>query len=141
MLNPSGIRFGSAEIYSITESPPFNATISTTLCIGRRRLGIDSNESVLLFIVMHPGHRFTVSLRRQLREAIGNALSNRHVPKFIVEVEEIPVTVNGKKVEMLVKKIVSTGKLPMEVSSTVANPCCLDGFRKFYALEERQAKL
>ena len=141
VLNPSGIRFGSAEIYAITESPPFNATISATLCVGRRRPEIDSDESVFLFVVMHTGHRFTDSLRRQLREAIRHGLSNRHVPKFIIEVSEIPVTVNGKKIEMLVKKVVSTGELPLEVSSTVANPGCLDGFRRFYALEERQAKL
>ncbi len=141
VLNPSGIRFGSAEIYSITESHPFNATISTTLCIGRRRPDIDSDESVFLFIVMYPGHRFTDCLRRRLREAIRNGLSNRHVPKFIIEVKEIPLTVNGEKVEMLVKNVVSTGKIATEVSSTVANAGCLDGFRKFYAFEGRQAKL
>jgi len=134
VLNPQGIRFGSAEIYSITESSPFNTTISTTLCIGRRRRSLDSDESIFLFVVMQPGYHFTDLLIQRLRDAIRKGLSSRHVPRFIVEVKEIPMTVNGKKVETLVKEIVNTGKRPKMVSSTVANPGCVEGFGKFYAL-------
>ena len=70
VLNPQGIRFGSSEIYSITEAHPFNETIETTLCIGRSRKGIDTDESVFLFVVMRDGHRFDRGLERSLRDAI-----------------------------------------------------------------------
>ncbi len=142
VLNPQGIRFGSAEIYSITEAAPFSATIEITLCVGRKRRGIDSDESVFLFIVMRPGHPFTADLEQQLRDAIRQGLSARHVPRFVIEVKEIPMTSNGKKVETLVKEVISTGKMPRVVSSTVVNPGCLEDFRKYYNLEPQvRAKL
>ena len=137
VLNPQGIRFGSAEIYSITEAHPFNEVIETTLCIGRRRPRIDRDEAVFLFVVMRAGHVLSHSLRTELTNAIRSGLSARHVPRFVVEVQEIPVTLNGKKVETLVKETVCTGQLPRRVSSTVANPGCLENFKKFYTLEDR----
>ncbi len=42
------------------------------------------------------------------------------------------MTSNGKKVETLVKEVISTGAIPRTVSSTVINPGCLEGFRKYY---------
>jgi acetoacetyl-CoA synthetase len=141
VLNPQGIRFGSAEIYSITEAQPFSDIISTTLCVGRRRKNIDADESVFLFVIMRPGEIFTHRLASRLKGAIREGLSSRHVPRFILAVDEIPMTVNGKKVETLVKEIISTGQPPKVVSSTVSNPECLDGFKRFFYLEERASKL
>ncbi|EXJ71213.1 acetoacetate-CoA ligase [Cladophialophora psammophila CBS 110553] len=135
VLNPQGIRFGSAEIYSITEAAPFLTMITTSLCVGRKRRGLDFDESVFLFVVMRPGHPFTSDLEKLLKDTIRQSLSSRHVPRFVVEVREIPMTSNGKKVETLVKKVISTGKLPRTTSSTVINPGCLETFRHFYHLE------
>lgn len=134
VLNPQGIRFGSSDIYSITESTPFNSTISATLCVGRRRPH-DSDEKVFLFVVMQSGKSFTGQLAVELKDAIRKGLSSRHVPRFVIGVNEVPMTVNGKKVETLVKQIISSGQLPKTISSTVANPGCLDHFRQFYNLE------
>jgi acetoacetyl-CoA synthetase len=134
VLNPQGIRFGSSDIYSITESAPFNSTISATLCVGRRRPH-DSDEKVFLFVVMQSGKSFTGQLAVELKDAIRKGLSSRHVPRFVIGVNEVPMTVNGKKVETLVKQIISSGQLPKTISSTVANPGCLDHFRQFYNLE------
>jgi acetoacetyl-CoA synthetase len=142
VLNPQGIRFGSAEIYSITEAVPFTDTIVTTLCVGRKRRDIDSDESVFLFVVMRSGQVFTKDLESQLKDAVRQGLSARHVPRFVVAVEEIPMTSNGKKVETLVKEVISTGQMPRTISSTVVNPRCLEGFRHLYHLEPKaQAKL
>ena len=142
VLNPQGIRFGSAEIYSIVEAAPFNSFILTTLCVGRRRKGLDSDESVFLFVIMRPGHRLTNAISLQLKDAIRRGLSSRHVPRFIVETTEIPMTSNGKKVETLVNEVISTGQRPKQISSTVANADCLEDFRKFYLLElESRPKL
>lgn len=131
-LNPSGIRFGSGEIYAIVEGPIFNSEIAETLCVGRRRPQ-DKDETVFLFVKMLQGCAFTADLHDRLRQVISRELSPRHVPKFILEVKEIPVTINGKKVEIAVKQLLS-GK-DIKVSSTVANPGTLLDYRKYRDLE------
>jgi acetoacetyl-CoA synthetase len=131
--DPSGIRFGSSEIYAIVESPPFNTLFSNTLCVGRRRPH-DTDEAVFLFVV--PASKtptLTPALRAELRASIRANLSARHVPRFIFEVSEVPVTINGKKVEVAVKQIVS-GK-DVEASATVANPGSLELFKRFRGVE------
>jgi acetoacetyl-CoA synthetase len=134
-LNPSGIRFGSAEIYSVVESPHFNNVLSDTLCVGRKR-AFDRDETVFLFVKMRPGHELTDTLRREIEIAIRTSLSPRHVPGFILSIPEIPVTINGKKVEIAVKKIISGGEV--KVSSTVSNPECLKQYIKFRDLEKKR---
>lgn len=144
VLNPQGIRFGSSDIYSIVESAPFSQWISTTLCVGRRRPKIDTDEAVFLFVVMKPQNEFTSELAQIIRDTIRNGLSSKHVPRFVIPVKEIPVTVNGKKVETLVKQVISKGELPATVSSTVSNRQCLVDFIQFYNVDSvkyRQAKL
>ncbi|GAB7353740.1 hypothetical protein MBLNU459_g4135t2 [Dothideomycetes sp. NU459] len=132
VLNPSGIRFGSGEIYGIAEGPGFNAQIGETLCVGRRRPR-DKDETVFLFVKMLPGKVFTEELRSRLRTAISQGLSPRHVPSFILEVPDIPVTINGKKVEIAVKQILSGREV--KASSTVANPDTLLSYKRFRNLE------
>ncbi|KAM5451593.1 putative acetoacetate--CoA ligase [Microsporum canis] len=141
VLNPSGIRFGSAEIYAISEGPQFNTEIEDTLCVGRRRKD-DKDEEVFLFIKMRNQtvNTLTPELEQRLRLAIRTGLSPRHVPRFVVQVPEIPVTINGKKVEIAVKKIISGNKV--QVSATVANPKSLEFYEQFYRLEAQpKAKL
>jgi acetoacetyl-CoA synthetase len=89
VLNPQGIRFGSAEIYSVVEKS-FGDCISDSLCVGQRR-PTDEDERVMLFLKMEPGIRFSQSLVADVKTAIRNALSPRHVPMFIFETTEIPV--------------------------------------------------
>jgi len=132
VLNPSGIRFGSGEIYAIAEGPLFIPEVAETLCVGRRRPH-DSDEAVFLFVRMSSGHTFTNDLVRRLRHAIRSSLSPRHVPRFILEVDEIPATINGKKVEVAVKQIIS-GK-QVKISSTVVNPEALKKYARFVDLE------
>jgi acetoacetyl-CoA synthetase len=134
VLNPSGIRFGSSEIYNIVQGPTFNSLLADTLCVGRRRQA-DQDETVFLFVVMAPGQeeKFGEDLVRKIKESIATALSPRHVPKFVKRVSEIPYTVNGKKVEIAVKKVISGQKV--KVSSTVVNPGCLREYEKYVGLE------
>ncbi|KIW23332.1 acetoacetate-CoA ligase [Cladophialophora immunda] len=139
VLNPSGIRFGSSEVYNIVEGPQFNALISDTLCVGRRRAH-DQDETVFLFVIMAPGHDadFTPELVERLRAAVRDGLSPRHVPKFIERVREIPYTVNGKKVEVAVKRVISGQAV--KVSSTVRNPACLAEYERFRDLEREPSR-
>ncbi|KAG5351383.1 hypothetical protein C0989_006714 [Termitomyces sp. Mn162] len=126
VLNPSGVRFGSGEIYSVMEQ--FNGSIVDSLCVGQRRPQ-DPDERVLLFLKMRPGVRLTPKLESDIKTEIRKALSARHVPKFIFEIEDIPYTVNGKKIEIAVKQIVSGSNL--QPSGTVANPDSLKLYYKF----------
>lgn len=140
LTDPSGIRFGSSEIYNIVETAPFTNTISNTLCVGRRRPQ-DSDEQVFLFLVMMPGHTLTSPLRDQIKTAIRNGLSARHVPKFVLEVPDFPITINGKKVEIAVKQIIS-GK-DVIPSATVQNPESVAWFKRYREIENepRDSKL
>ena len=94
-----------------------------------------------MFVKMLEGKSFTPELEKTLRDAIGKGLSRRHVPRFMIQVDDIPVTVNGKKVEIAVKQVIS-GK-DVKVSSTVANPETLRGYSRFVDLESqpKEAKL
>ncbi|EXJ89956.1 acetoacetate-CoA ligase [Capronia epimyces CBS 606.96] len=140
VLNPSGIRFGSGEIYAIVEAQPFTESISNSLCVGRRRPR-DADEQVFLFLVMKPGHTLTEELRTRIKSAIRDGLSPRHVPKFVLAVPDIPVTINGKKVEIAVKHAIS-GK-DVAPSATVQNPDTIAWFQRFRDLESepREARL
>lgn len=140
VLNPSGIRFGSGEIYAIVETDRFNHTVSNTLCVGRRRPQ-DRDEEVFLFVMMKPGHQLTSTLVADMKQAIRDGLSPRHVPKYIIAVPDIPVTINGKKVEVAIKQILS-GK-DVVPSATVANPDTIAYFKQYRNLESepRAAKL
>ena len=127
VLNPSGVRFGSAEIYSVIDAK-FSDSIADSICIGQRRPQ-DNDESVMMFLLMKPGQKFTPKLVRAVKDAIRKEMSPRHVPKYVFETPEIPTTVNLKKVELPVKKIVS-GQV-VKPSSTLANPESLNYYYQF----------
>ena len=91
MLNPSGVRFGSGEIYGVLERPVFSSRIDDTICVGQRRPQ-DKDERVLLFIKMRAGKKLDPQFEEAIRGAIKAALSRRHVPAHIFEVKEIPVS-------------------------------------------------
>ena len=83
--------------------------------------------------MMKPGNPLTLKLKDQIKQAIRQGLSSRHVPKFVLEVPEIPVTINGKKVEIAVKQMLS-GK-DVTISATVANPEAIEYFKRFRTLD------
>ncbi|EGX94852.1 acetoacetyl-CoA synthase [Cordyceps militaris CM01] len=140
VLNPSGVRFGSADIYAVLDRH-FAAHVADSICVGQRRPA-DPDEQVLLFVLMRAPGSLTRALVADIRAAIARELTKRHVPKYIFEIPEIPTTVNGKKVELPVKKIIC-GKT-VKPSGTLLNPGSLDYFYRFQKIEELtepQAKL
>ncbi|KAJ5521065.1 acetoacetate-CoA ligase [Penicillium fimorum] len=128
VLNPSGIRFGSAEIYNVLS---VFTNIEDSLCVGQRRTS-DKDEQVLLFIKMKDGFKCDWQLRERIKSRIRHDLSSRHVPKYIFQTPEIPMTTNGKKTETVVRKIVSGQKITP--SSTIINPECLTWYEQFAGL-------
>ncbi|KAI0284512.1 acetoacetate-CoA ligase [Russula brevipes] len=137
VLNPSGVRFGTGEIYSVLERPEFATRVDDSICVGQRRTQ-DKDERVLLFIKMRAGHRLDEPFEQAIRTAIRAALSARHVPAHIFEVDDIPYTVNGKKIEIAVKKIVSGVRVVP--SATVANPGVLQDYYKYQEIERSVAR-
>jgi acetoacetyl-CoA synthetase len=89
VLNPSGVRFGSAEIYGVLENR--FPQLGDSICVGQRRPQ-DQDETVMLFCLMKPGEKFTQRLVTDIKSAIRKELSPRHVPKYVFETPEIPVS-------------------------------------------------
>ena len=127
VLKPSGVRFGSAEIYNLLLKH-FPDEIEDALCIGRRRAQ-DSDETVVLFLKIKEGKQFSEKLASDVKSVVRKELSARHVPGIIDECPEIPVTANGKKVEGAVKQILSGTNV--KTSASVVNGQCLDWYKKW----------
>ena len=94
VLKPSGVRFGSSEIYNILLK--HFPEIEDALCIGRRREE-DIDETVVLFVKMASARSFSKELVQNICAVVRRELSARHVPGIVDECPDIPVTVNGKK--------------------------------------------
>jgi acetoacetyl-CoA synthetase len=96
VLKPSGVRFGSAEIYNIL-TRFFASEVEDAVCVGRRR-STDTDETVCLFVIPVEGSPFTDDLRTRIKAKIKGELSPRHVPGVVEECGGgIPKTGNGKK--------------------------------------------
>jgi acetoacetyl-CoA synthetase len=99
-LNPGGVRIGTAEIYrqmaAIDE-------VADSLVIGQEW---KDDVRVVLFVKMAEGAELTDQIKDNIRKTIRKNASPRHVPKKIVPVDDIPYTINMKKVELAVKKII-----------------------------------
>lgn len=101
VLNPSGVRFGSAELYKVVEEIE---DVADCIAVGQK-LG-DGDERVVLF-VKPKKFPLTSDLEQRIRKHIRNSLSPRHVPALVVECPVIPYTGNGKRLEVATKKLVN----------------------------------
>ncbi|OJJ49811.1 hypothetical protein ASPZODRAFT_163869 [Penicilliopsis zonata CBS 506.65] len=132
VLKPAGVRFGSAEIYNVLLKH-FAGEVEDSLCVGRRREGIDTDETVVLFVKLpaDPQAPSTIppELALRIKATIRKELSPRHVPGLIDTCPEIPVTSNGKKVENAIKQILCG--LNIKIGASVANASCLDWYRQW----------
>ena len=144
MLNPSGVRFGTSEIYNIISTPIFEQIISDAVVVGQQRLVSgysDPAERVVLFIKCTPGATSgTINpnpkIISMINQAIERNLSRRHVPSFIFETGTVPYNVNGKKLEIQVKAILNGGKEAMaKLKVTKQELKQLEWYEKFFAIE------
>jgi len=99
-INRHGIRMGTSELYRAVEA--FDEIIDS-LVVDLEYLGRPS--WMPLFVVMREGVVLDAALHQRLKAAIRTALSARHVPDEIVQVESIPRTLSGKKMELPVRKL------------------------------------
>ncbi|MFC1494294.1 acetoacetate--CoA ligase [Thermodesulfobacteriota bacterium] len=127
-LNPGGVRIGTAEIYRQVEQLD---EIEDSLVIGQEW---KNDIRVILFVKMFEGIELTEDLIGRIKKSIRENASPRHVPAKIIAVPGIPYTINMKKVELAVKKIIHG----QEISNrdALSNPEILDYYANIKELQE-----
>jgi acetoacetyl-CoA synthetase len=89
---------------------------------------------VLLFVKTAAGIELDEALKQKIKKTIRENTTPRHVPALILSIDEIPVTLNGKKVELAVRNVIE-GK-PVTNKDALANPGVLDQFAKIPELKK-----
>lgn len=120
VLNPGGVRIGTAEIYRVVEQLP---EVLESICIGQPH---DGDVRVVLFVRLRKGVQLDEGLRGRIRSALRERATPRHVPAVIAAVPDIPRTKSGKLVELAVRAVVM-GE-PVRQREALANPEALEHF-------------
>ena len=128
VLNPGGVRIGTAEIYRQVEQLD---EVVESLVIGQQW---DDDERIVLFVRLRDGVTLTTSSRGRIRRRIRRNTTPRHVPARIVQVAEIPRTKSGKIVELAVRDVVHGREVKNR--EALANPEALEYFRDRAELRE-----
>jgi len=121
VLNPGGVRIGTAEIYRQVEKL---GEIMESLAVGQ---DWDNDVRVVLFVRLRPGVALDAALEKRIRDTIRANTTPRHVPARIVAVPDIPRTISGKIVELAVRNVIH-GRA-VRNTDALANPEALEHFR------------
>ncbi|MGD8263481.1 MAG: acetoacetate--CoA ligase [Desulfobacterales bacterium] len=127
-LNPGGVRIGTAEIYRQVEQMD---EIEDSVVVGQNW---KNDVRVILFVKLATGHELTDKLRDKIKQTIRTNASPRHVPAKILSTPAIPYTLNMKKVELAVKKVIE-GQ-PVLNKDALNNPEALDYYAELQELQE-----
>ena len=127
VLNPGGVRIGTAEIYSAVESLP---QIAEALAVGQDWSG---DVRVVLFVRLRADVTLDEALKKEIRTTIRANTTARHVPAKIIAVPDIPRTLSGKITELAVRNVIHG--LPVKNVDALANPAALDHFRDLPELQ------
>src|SRR5439155_14422534 len=101
-INRMGIRIGSSEIYRAVEDLP---EVLDSLVVDLTELGRES--WMPLFVVLREGRELDGALTERIQRAVREQLSPRHVPDAVFAIPAVPRTLNNKKLEVPVKRILS----------------------------------
>jgi acetoacetyl-CoA synthetase len=121
VLNPGGVRIGTAEIYRQVEKLD---EIVESLAIGQDQ---GDDQRIVLFVRLREGLSLDDALQARIRSTIRDNTTPRHVPARILQVSDIPRTLSGKIVELAVRNVVH-GR-PVKNTDALANPEALEQFR------------
>ena len=126
-LNRGGVRLGTSEFYSVVEGLP---AVADAVVVHLEDPEGGAGE-LLLFVVLQPGLELDDALRATIAKELRTALSPRHVPDAIYQVDAVPRTLSGKKLEVPVKRIL-TGTAVDEAAAkgALANPESLVAFER-----------
>jgi acetoacetyl-CoA synthetase len=124
-LNRGGVRMGTSEFYRVVDNLP---EVADSLVVDTGALD-EAEGKLWLFVVPRTGHALDQELTKKLRDVLRRELSPRHVPDEIRQIAEVPRTLNGKKLEVPIKRILR-GTAPEKAVNpdTLANPRSLDPF-------------
>ncbi|KTD16676.1 acetoacetate--CoA ligase [Legionella jordanis] len=128
VLNPGGVRIGTAEIYRQVEKIP---EVLDSVVIGQ---DWQDDVRVVLFVKLREGLQLNEQIEVNIRQTIKHHASPRHVPAKILQVPDIPRTISGKIVEIAVRQVVH-GQDVHNLQS-LANPEALDHFKNREELNE-----
>ena len=126
-LNPGGVRIGTAEIYQTVER--FNE-VEDSLVISQPW---QNDERIILFLKMKDQITLTNSLKTRVKKSIRESCTHRYVPAIIIAVEDIPYTINGKKVELAVKQVIQN--IEVKNIDSLVNPSILDFYKDILELD------
>jgi acetoacetyl-CoA synthetase len=110
-LNRGGVRMGTSEFYRVVEDLP---EVEDSLVVDTSAAGVEGR--LLLFVVLRDSARLeevTAELRRRIR----SQLSPRHVPDQVIAIDVVPRTLNGKKCEVPVKRVLAGVPVEQAVSA------------------------
>lgn len=127
-LNPGGVRIGTAEIYRVVENM---VEVEDSIVVGQ---DWEKDMRVILFVKLNEGIRLNDELMDKIKRNIREKTTPRHVPAKILAVNDIPYTINGKKVELAVKKIIHNQDV--ENRDALKNPEALDNYSNLEELKE-----
>lgn len=128
-LNPGGVRIGTAELYRQVEQLE---EIEDSVVVGQNW---ENDVRVILFVKLAPGVELSDALKNKIRQTIRLNTSPRHVPAKIIAVPDIPYTLNMKKVELAVKKVIHNQEVTNK--DALRNPAVLDFYSKIPELREK----
>ena len=128
VLNPGGVRIGTAEIYNQVEKID---EVMESLCIDQR---FDGDTRIVLFVKLREGVELTEELQNLIRTTIRENASTRHVPAKIMAVPDIPRTLSGKITELAVRDLVHGH--PVKNTEALANPEALQYFRDLVEIQD-----
>ncbi len=124
-INRHGLRMGTSELYAAVEALP---EVLDSMVIDLEHLGQPS--CMVMFVVMRPGLLLDDAIQTRVKDAIKQALSPRFIPDRLLQAEEIPRTLSGKKQEVPIKKLFLGQALERVVNrDAMANPGCLDWYQ------------
>jgi acetoacetyl-CoA synthetase len=126
VLNPGGVRIGTAEIYRQVEQIP---EVLEAICVGQEWEG---DVRVVLFVRLAEGCTPDEALEQRIKRQIREHCTPRHVPARIVAVADIPRTRSGKITELAVRDVIH-GR-PVKNTEALANPDALELYKDLEAL-------
>ncbi len=128
VLNPGGVRIGTAEIYRQVEKVD---EVLESLCIAQQW---DGDVRIVLFVMLKEGIELTNEIKTDILNTIKSNTTPRHVPKKIIAVADIPRTISGKITELAVRDIVHGD--PVKNTEALANPEALEYFKDLPELQK-----
>jgi acetoacetyl-CoA synthetase len=128
VLNPGGVRIGTAEIYRQVEKLD---EVVDSIVIGQQW---QSDVRVILFVVLREGIHLDEELIGKIKHTIRSNTTPRHVPAKIIQIDEVPRTISGKIVELAVRNVIHN--LPVKNTDALANPQALEQFRHLSELQD-----